>query len=374
MTSRVAGQIAAYCVSAFAGGIFFILWRLMGTEDRRRVWRLYGWYSALMFCGSCFGAVAWAARMMSLVNGLKANLGATPNSVEHLSWSAFHLNWRAVFLVTYAIEFMCLNSAQLMVLDRMTIFIAPQGDSMRKSWAAGQRVVMATVVLGNVVGLAANVAAAARVQKVSEAFSTASALIASNNTKDGLEYIASANVLTEVNLISSMVSVQYFCEVAVLLLIIAVFAVVAVLCAHRISSVLTVLGASGPEMISAGLRMQLAAIGKQLRQEVVVTTGFVFVAFLLRAVASTMLAVAFQFQDTRATGVCPGAISVCDECYNVFTHMLRWSTFTPEFQTLVVFASSPLALLVALWGMTSKLALQLMTSRNTQETAVMGLI
>jgi hypothetical protein len=312
--------------------------------------------------------------MMSLVNAWKANLGATQNSVEHLSWSAFYLNWRTAFLVTYAIEFMCLNSAQLMVLDRMTNFIAPQGDSMRKSWAAGQRVVMATVVLGNLVGLAANVAAAARNQKVSEAFSTASALVASNNTKDGVEYMASANVPTEVNLISSIVSVQYFCEVAVLLLIVAVFAVVAVLCARRFSSVLTLLEASGPEMISAGLRMQLAAIGKQLRQEVVVTTGFVFAAFLLRAVASTMLAVAFQFQDTHPTGVCLGAMNGCDECFNVFTRMLQWSTFTPEFQTLVVFVSSPLALLVALWGMTSKLTLQLMTSRNAQETAVMGLV
>ena len=68
VTSRVAEQIAAYCVSAFAGGIFFFLWRLMSTENRRRVWRLYGWYSALMFCGSCFGVLTWAARMMNLGN------------------------------------------------------------------------------------------------------------------------------------------------------------------------------------------------------------------------------------------------------------------------------------------------------------------
>ena len=40
----------------------------MEEEDRGRVWRLYGWFTALMTCGSCFGAVAWAARMMGLVN------------------------------------------------------------------------------------------------------------------------------------------------------------------------------------------------------------------------------------------------------------------------------------------------------------------
>jgi hypothetical protein len=39
-------------------------------------------------------------------------------------------------------------------------------------------------------------------------------------------------------------------------------------------------------------------------------------------------------------------------CYNDYTHMVRWMNRTPEFQLLVVVISSPLALLVALWGMT----------------------
>ena len=33
----------------------FRRWRRMQEEDRGRVWRLYGWYSALMTCGSCVG-------------------------------------------------------------------------------------------------------------------------------------------------------------------------------------------------------------------------------------------------------------------------------------------------------------------------------
>jgi len=60
-------------VSAVAGGTMFYLWRRMEEEDRGRVWRLYGWFSGLMACGSCVGAVAWAARMMQLVNAFKAN-------------------------------------------------------------------------------------------------------------------------------------------------------------------------------------------------------------------------------------------------------------------------------------------------------------
>ena len=52
---------------------------------------------------------------------------------------------------------------------------------------------------------------------------------------------------------------------------------------------------------------------------------------------------------------------MCDaSCNNVFTHMFLWMVHTPEFIVTVVLLSSPLALLVALWGMTTRLALHLM--------------
>ncbi len=60
------------------------LWQRMGEEDRGRLWQLYGWFSGVTTCGSCFGAVAWAARMMGLVNGFKAAVGATNAERESL--------------------------------------------------------------------------------------------------------------------------------------------------------------------------------------------------------------------------------------------------------------------------------------------------
>ena len=51
----------------------FYRWQRMEEEDRGRVWRLYGWFTALMTCGSCFGAVAWAARMMQLITNLNGS-------------------------------------------------------------------------------------------------------------------------------------------------------------------------------------------------------------------------------------------------------------------------------------------------------------
>jgi len=41
-------------------------------------------------------------------------------------------------------------------------------------------------------------------------------------------------------------------------------------------------------------------------------------------------------------------------------------TYTPEFQVLIVLLSSPLALLVALWGMTSNATLYLMKTSQRE--------
>ena len=97
----------------------------------------------------------------------------------------------------------------------------------------------------------------------------------------------------------------------------------------------------------------------------VVTTVVVFVAFVVRSVQSTMLAVARQLQDTARR--CPGVTGLCDpSCYDVFTLMFVWILNTPEFQVTVVLVSSPLTLLVALWGMTSRQTLQAMKSKEQE--------
>ena len=165
-------QVVAYCASAVAGGTMLCLWRRMGEEDRGRLWQLYGWFSGLMTCGSCFGAVAWATRMMDLVNDFKAY--GSPVDAEKASLAALSYSWHSASLVTYAVEFLCMCAAKLMVLDRMMVFAAPQGAGMPKLWAAAGRAVMAAVVLGNAVGLAANAAAAIHFQKAAQADRSAS--------------------------------------------------------------------------------------------------------------------------------------------------------------------------------------------------------
>jgi hypothetical protein len=266
---------------------------------------------------------------------------------------ALSYSWFAVFLVTYAIEFLCLSAAKLMVLDRMSVYAAGQDDGSRKRWAAAGRAVMAVVVLGNAVGLAANVAAAVHVQRAAEAASTASALFAANSTQAARESVSLSQ--TELQLALSIAAVQSWSEVAVLLLIVAAFVAAGVVCARRMVLYTRQVAYNGD--LDAAVAVQDG--GKRQRLQHLGTTAFVFVAFVVRSTQSTMIRRRPSAARQRTT--CPGVTTFCDpSCHNVFTHINQWELRTPEFQTTVVLVASPVALLVALWGVTSRYTLQLM--------------
>ncbi len=108
----------------------------MDEEHRQRLWRLYGWFSGLMMCGSTFGVVTWVARIHEMQNLLNANdANSRKNFAEGYRFGASSLTWSASFGVLYAVEFMFLSVAKLMVLDRMADFAAPLSDDRRKLWA-----------------------------------------------------------------------------------------------------------------------------------------------------------------------------------------------------------------------------------------------
>ena len=191
----------------------------MDGEGRQGMWRLYGWFSGLMLCGSCFGAVAWGANMQYLVLSFNAyNPSSTLTTAQDVSIYAPINRWNAAFVVVYALEFLCLSAAKLMVLDRMKEFAIAKREGMSMRWVVGGRVVMAAVVAGNVVGLGGNVVASAYFQRAAEYNSAASAAFAVNNTADGNNLADFA--VRQGQLAVSTQSVQSFCEVAVLLLII----------------------------------------------------------------------------------------------------------------------------------------------------------
>jgi hypothetical protein len=126
----------------------------------------------------------------------------------------------------------------------------------------------------------------------------------------------------------SILSVQSFSEVIVLLLIVVAFAVVGVLSVRRVSA----------RLLDVDAASAAAATGRALRRRMLGTTAFVFVTFVLRAAFSIMFAVANQWRDVNR--VCPdGTSGNCGSCRNVYAYMLNWMTYTPEFQVLIVLVS-----------------------------------
>ena len=315
----------------------------MEEEDRRQVWELYGWFSGLMWLGSVFGAVAWGAWMQFLVATFNTGTpGLTIAQFESLAAQGQY--WTAAFLVTYAMEFLCLSVAKLLVLDCMADFELAKGGGMKRLVGVGGRVVMVVVVVGNAAGLCGNVAAAVYFKEAGDLYMAASSAYAANNTDAGVKF---ANLALQKSSVAfEAASVQQFCEVAVLLIIILAFAVVGIACARRVSSALRNMNDARRD----------GAGGRRLRRRIVGTAAFVFATFLLRAVFSTMNALANALQNDAA-----GCADVCDpSCFNVWALVQVWLACTPEFQLTVMLISSPLSLLVALWGMTSKRALQAM--------------
>jgi hypothetical protein len=235
-------------------------------------------------------------------------------------------------------------------------FAALRKHGALSRWGGGWHVLMAAVVVGNSAGLAANIAAAVWYQYSAKFYSTASVYYAANNNSIADMYRSSAREHLDVAV--SIASVQMAFEVSVLLLIDIAFATAGVMCARRIASGLLALPAASAA----------AQEVRTLRLQIVATTGFVFVAFLLRSIQSAMIAVAFG-RANYSSDVCPDAVAqnFCNaSCFSVSTILAQWSVYTPEFQTVVVLISSPLALLLALWGMTSKLTLQFMRPKQQQ--------
>jgi hypothetical protein len=312
-----------------------------------------------MMFGSCIGAVTWAARMMSSVHAFQAADAILKNEfVLALSSRAIFQSWSASFGVLYAIEFLCLSAARLMVLDRMSYFAAGQDEVTRKRWAAGERIVMAVVVLGNAVGLAAYIAAAVHLQRASVASSSASAFAAANNVR---VFEALSTSRAEFIQALSIVAVSQFSEVAVLLLIVAAFISAGFLCARRIRAIVR-------RSIRHGIDAAVATQDEGRRQMLKMAGSivYVFLAFVVKAAFSTMFAVANQLEDE--SHICPILRQPCDSSCNInsYSLMLEWIAFTPEFHLTIVLISSPLALLVALWGVTSNLTLR------AQEMATTG--
>ena len=128
-----------YAVSATVSAYFFAMWKRADADLRSRVWRRYGWFSALAFFGSCAGLVTAVGdnqyryilhRIVVFlirkntcdnvkqedypveIEYIKAVLACYEGKASDISlW----MNRLSVSPVPYAIEFLCICCANLLV-------------------------------------------------------------------------------------------------------------------------------------------------------------------------------------------------------------------------------------------------------------------
>jgi hypothetical protein len=261
--------------------------------------------------------------------------------------------------------------AKLLVLHRLQQF-SFHNLTKNRTWRVFIRVFLAVVICGNLIGFLGNVVSALYfVQAAAVADKSASAWAANDTAAAKMHEQEARRRTAEA---SSVASVQRFCEVVVLLIMITAFLLVGLSSSRIIASALRTLFAARQMLVPvsgaaghSGRRMlaQASAQGKQLRRKVVGTVLFVFFTVLVRSVFTVMYALAQAFQNSSSS--C--APSQCHPCKNVYTHINFWILYTPVFQQVLMLVASPLALLVALWGMSGLRAVEQMSTQLDLESA-----
>ena len=338
-------------------------WWKLDEESRKRVWRLYGWFCGLMCSGSCCGVVASVFWMQYLVyfyqttdELIAAQSISDLHKVDAVAYSNrfYHL---ASSPVAFSLEFSFLSVAKLLVLDRLLHVAMPRALATSQRWATAGRLVVGSIVVGNVVYVGSSIAAAAYFWRSFQLYKSLSeALLSNNSSYESFVMFREAGANTSNG--ARYYSYGEFCEVIVLILIVAVFSVLGALCARRMRSALRHI----PENASEQLRGELVGV----RRQIIATVYIVFLTFLLRSIAAGMFAVA----NSRQNNSCFSQNS--SEC-NAFSFLQAWFFYTPEFQSSVEFIASPLTMMITLWGMTTDRTLQLMR-RHTGDGKAIGLV
>jgi hypothetical protein len=116
------------------------------------------------------------------------------------------------------------------------------------------------------------------------------------------------------------------------------------------------------EQLSSGARAKVFAEAglkaARMQRKIVCTFVFLFVTCFLRCGFKFFTGVLMASQDFSN----PCSASQCDPCKNVYTHIIFWMLYNPGLQAAVMLAVSPLALLLALWGMSDVGELEHMSS------------
>ena len=407
-------QVASCGFAAAFSGMWFALWvrlqvrmrregflgPLVDPEATRRrdggMWVQLGWFSGLMCAGGVAGAVAWGAIMQA--RGFQYE--STAQGVTRFQFYALSVSshrWEAVYLIFYPVEFLCLITAKLILLGRLSNHASHHYNS--QAWHMDDRVgacdcigeyaleklhrvISAAVVVCSVVCMLAFFVADAYKIKAVGLFDQAAAACDAQGNDTSLSKDLRKHASNALDVEETIASVQYVLEAVVLVVMSAAYMVFIPVCVAMFGRVerrlIRVLGqieyklddsivflpaeynpqAADGAVADTEIRMRCDK-GKELlrttlteaigqRRRFVAACAIVLVTFFLRA--------SFDFLHAYSAFNDPynPACGICDPCQTDATLINVWLIYTPEFQSIVVALSSPLPLVISLWLMMTK--------------------
>jgi hypothetical protein len=383
-------QILLFCTCAIASGVMFLAWRRLRSEQKKKVWRFYGWYAALACIGSVFG-------IASECLGIKyersiALSSASQNVSERFASEAEVSLWSSVVIVPDAFQICFVNVALLIVLDRLVNVAFATSTGLNARLVLAERAVMGIVTCLSVLSICFSAASAHYFRQCIAPLNNAAAAILANDFKSSAEYNDSFRMWKL--LANKTHSAQLFSTTAAILFVLVTLVAVVLVCSRRIreiykrevagssarqkarfSSVVD-LPADSAELCDSDLSStletprvsehtaQLVENLKSVHRQILATVAVVFVALICMAIFQTFYASA-TFNDIRFT---IETVSFCDPKATTNSLFGNWMLLNPEFFILGGYMPPPVAMLVALWGMTSKLMLKMIKSRRDGDT------
>jgi hypothetical protein len=361
---------AAFLVAAAVvhGTAFFRRQFRWSDAESRNGWPLYGWFTGVSCLGSVSGAAAcvvWMRYCEFLYRSRILESIQSPTLAELQLNSEIRVQryrFVAAFQILFAVEFTCVTVSELFVLHRMQQFsIMSASVAVRqRAWELSGRFFLAAVVVCNVVGVLSNTVASVIFIRAAAFDNEAAVSFSANDTATGSAY--GKQSAGSVSAALRTAAIQGILELFVLTMTIVCFVIVGLRSHRIIGSALRTLFTAQKRLDSAvalvhrdrQLLVDATIQGKTLHRKVVGTTVFVFFSILLRSAFRVFYAFATFFQNS-GNGC---AVSECDPCKNVYSHILYWLLYTPMLQQAVLLIASPVAMLVAFWGMTGARMLQ----------------
>jgi hypothetical protein len=251
----------------------------------------------------------------------------------------------------------------LLVLDRLMGFSKLTATSTKSSWAVWWRVVTGVVVAGAVISVCCNIVASVFFARAAHTYDEI--ISGTRNVTRSLTRSTTSEYLDQA---TKFTAFMFAYEALMLPVLIISFFAVGVASARRVRHVLRSASDSATSMKgSMEQKNGTDQTPRQLMRQIVYTCSVIFVSLLVRAVPSIIYAIAAGLQHISASCDAHTDLGRCGECYDVYTHMFVWILYTPSLYFAVLLFSQPVAMLVALWGMTSGQTLAVMKESSAEQ-------